>query len=391
MDSLNPPPNEGSHPPRCHRILLFTSNLHGGGAERVLSRLASHWATQERSVTLVTIDSATPRDFPLPPQVERIPLNLSGPQGWGGPIRANWQRIQGLRQIIRQVRPEVILSFIDQANVVALLAARGLGIPVVISERADPRFHQIGRSWQWLRRRVYREAAALVVLSPEVAEWFTPLVARKRIVVIPNAISAPSDVAQRREPIVLAVGRLSPEKGFDRLIEVARSLHERGTLRDWRFVIVGEGPARAALAQQASELPAGTVEFAGWVADPAPWYARAGMFVLPSRYEGFPNVLLEAMAAGVPAVAFENSGTRQIIRDAGEGLLVPEGDVAAMGEAVERLILDEDARRKLGVAGKGVVSRFGEPEIYARWDRVIDWVSLANFPESLEVLSGLGE
>lgn len=391
MDPLNLSQSQAPPPSPRRRILLFTSNLHGGGAERVLSRLANHWARQGRSVVLVTIDRVSNQDFLLDDKVERIALDLSGSQGRGGPIRANWRRVRGLRQIIRRVQPEVIVSFIDQANVVALLAARGLGVPVVVSERADPRWHQIGRPWQWLRRRTYTKAAALVVLSREVAEWFTDFVARTRIVIIPNAISRPPNTSQTQETIVLGVGRLSPEKGYDRLIEVARGLHKRGTLRGWRFVVVGEGAARAALEQQASDLPGGTVEFVGWVADPGPWYARAGIFALPSRYEGFPNALMEAMAAGVPSVAFENSGTRQVIQTGRDGLLIPEGDVGAMTDAVERLISDDAERRRIGEAARMVASRFDEREIYNQWDRVIDLAGLAKFPDSLEALSGSGE
>lgn len=382
------------------RLVLVAPNLYGGGAERTLARLANHWSKQGRFVTVVTIAGINPEDFPLEGRVDRIGLGLVGGGGLTEAVRGNYERIKAVRWAIRELRPDVVVSFIDQANVLALLAAKPLGVPVVISERTDPVKHEIGASWRWMRRRTYRSAAALVVLTQETARLMSRLVASERIAVIPNAIPTAVPTlagpfrrrrfSEDREQIVLAVGRLAAAKGFDRLIEAVGHLHRRGEFSDWRLVILGDGPDRESLEAQAADLPPGMVEFVGRVADPTDWYRRASLFALPSRYEGFPNALLEAMAEGLPAVAFENGATRQIIRHEWDGLIVPEGDTKALAEAMYGLLADADYRESLGRAACDVADRFSEADFCSRWDSVIDSASLSEAPDLELAACGVG-
>src|SRR5690606_33738003 len=129
---------------RTLRIVLFAPNLHGGGAERTLARLASHWASQGHTVTLVTLAAASPEDFSIPVNVIRVGLGLTAEAA--GPfsaLRNNLERIRALRDVFRTAQPDIVVSFIEQANVLALLAARPLSVPVVISERTDPERHVV--------------------------------------------------------------------------------------------------------------------------------------------------------------------------------------------------------------------------------------------------------
>ena len=369
------------------RLLLFAPSLHGGGAERTLARLANHWTEQGRFVTVMTVAAAHSNDFPLLPGIERIGLGLAGNGGLLGKLPSNFSRIWAVREVIRDLRPEMVVSFIEQANVLALLAARPLDVPVVVSERSDPAKHAISPPWPWLRRYTYPQAAAVVVLTKETAELISSFVPSDRITVIPNSVPAPPANPEPEsnvppEPIVLGVGRLSHEKGFDQLLEAVALLESRGTFSGWRLVLAGEGDARAALEEQAAALPAGMVEFTGQVSDPNEWYRRASLFALPSRYEGFPNALLEAMAAGLPAVAFEDAATRQIIRHDWDGLLVPAGDVVALADALSTLMQNPTHRETLGRAARDVSGRFAEQEIWSRWDAVVDQPSLQELSNS---------
>jgi glycosyltransferase involved in cell wall biosynthesis len=363
------------------RLFLFAPNLNGGGAERVLARLAAHWAGQGREVTLVTLAAASPEDFPLPPQVRRVGLGLTADSGGLlGAVRNNLRRVRAVRAALREARPEVVVSFIEQANVLALLAARPLRVPVVISERTDPARHPVSRLWDFLRRRTYPWCAALVVLTREIAEKMRPVVRRRPVVVIPNGVTAPAvERTSEATLVILGVGRLDEAKGFDRLVEAFARVAER--FPQWRLVIIGEGPKRAGLERTvAARGLSGRIELPGRAADPAAWYGRADVFALPSRYEGFPNALLEAMAAGLPAVAFdEPSAVREVIRHGEDGLLVPDGDVASFAESLALLMSQPERRTRMGEAAREVVTRFSLDAFYGRWDAVIDAAADGDF------------
>ncbi len=368
---------------RADRLALFAPNLSGGGAERTLARLATHWADQGREVTLVTLAEVSPDDFPVPNSVRRVGLGLTADSsGLLGAVRNNLRRVREVRAAFREARPEVVVSFIEQANVLALLAARPLALPVVISERTDPARHPVSRFWGFLRRRTYPRCAALVVLTDEIAEGMRPIVGGRPVVVVPNGI-APATVAaaQGRSRTVLGVGRLENAKGFDRLVEAFAVVAGRSP--NWTLVIVGEGPQRELLERLVIERGlTGRVNLPGRSADPSEWYARAGVFALPSRYEGFPNALLEAMSHGLPAVAFDGpAAVRRVIRDGIDGRLVPDGEIGRFAEAAEELMAGDDRRRSMGEAAREVVTRFSREAFFARWDEMVDAAATGDFSQ----------
>src|SRR5262249_41998587 len=205
--------------------------------------------------------------------------------------------VRVLRQAFIASKPDVIIGFMDISNVVALLAARGMSVPIIVNEQTHPAFHYIGWHWQILRRLVYPRAASLVCPTHSVISWL-----QKRINVrgdkIPNPVEAVLACTQRAEGInqenvnrtVVAMGRLSREKGFDLLLEAFSRIANKHS--GWRLKILGEGPLRSQLLTQAEELNlSGRVEFAGAVSDPFPILVGSDLFVFSSRYEGFGNAL----------------------------------------------------------------------------------------------------
>jgi glycosyltransferase involved in cell wall biosynthesis len=171
------------------------------------------------------------------------------------------------------------------------------------------------------------------------------------------------------------MGRLSREKGFDVLMRAfARCA---ATRPDWSLLIAGEGEERAHLVDLRGRLGlAARVRLPGRVADPGGLLRRADLFVLPSRHEGFPNALLEAMACGLPVVAFDcPSGPAEIVRPGQDGLLVPACDEEALAAAMRRLMDDEAERRRLGARAVEVLERFGLDRVMAAWETVVDGVA----------------
>jgi glycosyltransferase involved in cell wall biosynthesis len=358
------------------RLLLVASSLGGGGAERVLLRLAEHWRDAGHEVHLVTISSAMADFHSIPSGITRHALGLEADaRSLLAGVRANWGRVRALRALIGHVAPRVVVSFLSETNVLALIAGRGSGVPVVVSERVDPRRHSLRRPWEWLRRLTYPQAAGLVVQTEGVAAWARALVAPARVHVVPNAAETlPVGTAPAwlpASPFIAGMGRLTPQKGFDMLIRAFATFSERRP--DWRLVILGEGEERAALELLAGGLGLqGRVLLPGAIASPGSVLTSASFFVLSSRYEGFPNALLEAMALGLPCVATDcDSGPREVVSDGVDGLLVRVNDSEALATAMASLADDDGLRQRIGGAARAAAQRYAPAGVFALWDAVL--------------------
>jgi GalNAc-alpha-(1->4)-GalNAc-alpha-(1->3)-diNAcBac-PP-undecaprenol alpha-1,4-N-acetyl-D-galactosaminyltransferase len=381
-----PEPVVARQPSVRRRITFVISSLRAGGAERVLSRMANYWAERDWPVTLVTLEP-TARDFyPVHPAVERVELNASGVSTtlWRA-LWSNWTRIRRIGSAIRASRPEVVISFMVPTTVITLLAARRAHVPVVVSERTDPSRAPLARVWATLRRITYPWAAAVVVQTPEVELWAESFLRKDRVHVIPNPVvapparsneqatdAAPVDVAiDRSARHVLAIGRMDTNKAFDLLIRAFAQCHAGRP--NWQLTILGEGEERRRLEALTAELGiVSHVHLPGTVSDPTPTLRGADVFVLASRYEGFPNALLEAMAAGLPVVATASRGSSRIVRDDVDGILVPIDDVPALAAAIAALMDDEPRRLRLGRRAMEVTERFNVEQIMSAWESVID-------------------
>jgi len=361
------------------RLTLVVPSLALGGAERVVARMANHWAARGDAVTVITLSAPVTDTYPLDPPVTRVALDLMrDSRGSIGAFFNNWVRVRRLREAIRQSQPDTVISFTDRMNVVMLLACRSLSADTVVSERIDPSQQPLGRMWSWLRRRVYPRARALVVQTESVRQQMEPLMCGRTIYVISNAVDAPTgdwparELRQSTGSLQLAaMGRLAPQKGFDLLIDAfARAAEDKP---NWSLSILGEGPERRRLDEQIHERGLeGRVRLCGWVSDPTAVLRNCDAFVLSSRFEGFPNALLEAMALGLPSIALDcPSGPAEIIRNEVDGLLVPTGDVSALTAAIRRLLSDDQLRVRLGAEAVRVVDRFSNERYFAHWEEVL--------------------
>jgi GalNAc-alpha-(1->4)-GalNAc-alpha-(1->3)-diNAcBac-PP-undecaprenol alpha-1,4-N-acetyl-D-galactosaminyltransferase len=368
------------------KLLLVIPALTAGGAERVISLLANYWAGKSWPVTLVTLDEPSSDFYPRHPGVKRIGLGLMAESlSLGAAVRHNWRRVKRLRQVIRVERPEIVISFVDTVNVLTVLATFGLGLPVIISERTEPRHHNPGRMWLGLRRLTYPWADAIVAQSASVCQWLRHLSGKRPFcTVIPNPLNPDIPEGQGSRPkettpidglsnrrLVMSLGRFSLEKGYDLLIRGFALVAPDHPV--WDLVIIGDGPERDALGQLAAQLGiASRVHFPGRLENPAILLSQADLFVLPSRYEGFPNALLEAMACGVAAISFDcPSGPREIIRDGVNGLLVPPENIQMLSAAMARLMADAGARQRLAAKAVEVKARFSLEKVGMQWEALL--------------------
>lgn len=284
-----------------------------------------------------------------------------------------------LAAVLRSTAADILLCHGYKADILGRLAARRVGIPAVAVSRGWTGENRKVRLYEWLDRRHLRFLDHVVCVSDgqaaKVRRWCD--VPESRITVIRN--SARLGAFERYDPtargrllgffadsdrgrvgqdsgseitrVVLAAGRLSPEKGFSVLIEAAGSF-----LRDERAVgviLFGEGVLRSDLERRVGELGlAGRVRLPGFRTDLDALIGAADVVVLPSLTEGLPNVALEASAAGVPVVATAVGGTPEVIADRETGLLVPPNDPAALAAKVGGLLRDQEARSRMGAAGR---------------------------------------
>lgn len=387
------------------RITLIISSLLGGGAERTVANMANYWVAQNWQVTvLVLVGARTPVRYRLHPDVLYQPLGLLAPEERGPSLFSRlqksaweilhwsfwkhlsvslWQflrlnRIQGfwiIRQGIRNSRPQAVISFIDQMNIVALFVSIGLKIPIIVSERTDPFMVPLGNIWKKLRKLLYPWAAAVVVQTERAREYFSERI-QKRITVIPNAVPGPPEKIDKRnnsEPMLVAMGRLSPEKGYDILFQAFALVHKKHPA--WKLTVIGEGPLRDELEMLRNDLGLqNAIQMPGWSDTPQEYLAQAKLFVMASRFEGFPNALCEAMACGLPVVSTETAGTRAIVRPEIDGLLIPAEDVKALVAALDRMLTDPKLRKNMGDRAVEVTERFSEKKIMKCWEQVLTQV-----------------
>ncbi|TWT55039.1 alpha-1,4-N-acetyl-D-galactosaminyltransferase [Rubripirellula amarantea] len=355
------------------KIACLIHSLDGGGAERVMAGLASRLANRSHQVTLITLDDGTSDRHRVNKCVQRLALNVMGPSR--GKLSGAWNvlhRVHRIRTELAKVSPDVLLSFCDRTNVLAGLAVGPVKshghIPTVLSERSDPTRQKLPKLWRWLRRRAYRSADLIVTQTDDAADFFREHGFRTPVQVIASAVDQPPFASDRKMAAsnrrIIGVGRLAHEKGFDRLLDAFAILSPK--YPDWTLRILGEGDRRPDLEKQIADYGlTDRVSLPGWVSPAWNELGEATIFVLPSRYEGFPSALMEAMAMGVPSVALaEQAGSKAIIRDRENGWLAgPTAEEIA--KAIEETISNESQREVIARNGVDVLETFG-------WDVMVD-------------------
>jgi glycosyltransferase involved in cell wall biosynthesis len=326
-------------------IAIYLPSLHGGGAERAMVTLANGFADRGLKVDLVLACAEGPYLAEVSPVVRVVDLQSSR-------VLAS---LPGLVRYLRRERPRTMLSALSHANVVAIMARMlsRITVRLVISERSNlSRSSSKPQNWRaWimlpLMRMSYRKAGGVVAVSRGVADDLAKTInlPRDRISVIYNPVVTSELIEKSRAPlehpwlskgnppVILGVGRLTRAKDFTTLIHAfarVRAVH------DCRLVILGEGELRQELEALVQTLGVqDSVQLPGFAENPFAWMSRVRLFVLSSRWEGLPNVLIQAMACGAAVVSTDcPSGPNEILEGGKWGKLVPVGDIEALTKAI---------------------------------------------------------
>lgn len=358
---------------------IKSMDLSGGGAERVLSVVASGLAARGHDVSVLTFDAPGGRSFyPLDARVRRIALGV-GPTDRRTDGSVFLARLRALRRAARAERPDAAVGFMHSTFVPLALATAGLGMPLVASEHIVPEYYRDRRREYALLVLGCLLSKRVTVLSAAVRDLY-PRFLRPRMVPMPNPVvvakvdrSPSSNTAATR--IVLSVGRLEAQKDHATLIDAFAKIADR--FPDWNLRVVGDGSLRAPLAQKIAEHGLEQrVTLAGTVTNIGAEYARAEVMAVPSRFESFGMATAEALSAGLPVVGFADCpGTNELVRHGESGWLVEVGArddrARAYADGLAALMADDGLRRRLGEAGRESVRQFDPESIVSRWEALL--------------------
>jgi glycosyltransferase involved in cell wall biosynthesis len=370
------------------RIGLLVPSLEMGGAERVASTLANRWAQLGHQVTLMTFSDPSSDAFELVSAVRRVVIGGAQVSTCFLPaLRKNALRWHRVRQQLLKSQLDVALSFLNVPN--SCLALAGLGTPTVCigSERSYPPAEIFSAAEKWARWWMYGCLDAVVAQTEDTAAWLRLHTRAKTVAAIPNPVQLPLPSTQPRvdpqqwlqpdAPVMLAVGRLNEGKRFDMLLRAFAQAcaGQHGTQR-WQLAILGDGPLHASLLELVNSLGLqGRVCLPGRVGNVGDWLARADAFAMTSRYEGYPNALLEALASGVPAVACDVlTGPRELIQHGVNGLLVsahsPDAVHEALTVALRQMMSNDLMRSQMADQAHQTEHQHAMATIGARWEAV---------------------
>lgn len=352
------------------RVLFVISTLKAGGAERVMAVLSSYFA-KNNDVSVVKFDNDD-SFYEFDKRVKLLNLDYGNDDmGIVGNFKKRFGKIFALRKLIKSGSFDIVISFIDNSNILACLANFRLKTPLIISEHTN---HLLLKPtlWKILRRLCYPLADGLCVLSGLDYEYYK-FVKKRKIIYNPLWIDTVKINHSGKEKVILAVGRLIHLKGFDIFIK-AISLVEKELLKGYKIYIAGDGKLRAELSTLAANYGV-EIEFLGNRSDIINFYEKAEIFVLSSRMEGFPNVLIEALAFGCAVVSTNcKTGPSEVIVDRENGFLVEIDDAKMMAEKITTLIKNQNLVKEFSQSAIKSVQNLSVKKIAASWSEFIDEV-----------------
>ncbi|MCB0353415.1 MAG: glycosyltransferase family 4 protein [Bdellovibrionales bacterium] len=366
------------------KIVFIISSLGTGGAERALSLLASSFANHGDDVSIATFAGrrVTPAYF-LHPQigVHNVDEDLQG-KSLLYKVKGVFRVLSKIKSFVKDKAPDVVVTFMDQTNVLSLIALRSEGIPVVVCEQIHPEYSSLVNPRQFFfvracarlfRNFCYSRASGIVVVARQskdaLPKWLIP-----KVHVIQNPVARPQlEPTEIRLPpqSIVALGRLEEQKRFDILIRAFALIHEKYPA--WELFVFGEGSKREALEKLISDLGLGSVvHLPGITNAPYQVLKQAEIFALSSDFEGFPLSLGEALASGKPVVVTNcPSGPAELVQHGVNGYLCPIGDYRAFASHLEKLVSSTGLVSRMGESAKISVEKYSLERIFYKWRELL--------------------
>lgn len=347
------------------RLVIVTRCLLSGGAERVVSELANYAIKVGIECSVIMLD-----EYEVFYKVDdSIKLYTIGKQS-SNPLFDKFKRYKKVRSIVKSLEPDLVLTLPEDIGIYVIPAMIGSGIPVVVSERNNPWVMPYNKLSRIMRKIFYPCAAGYVFQTQMAASFFSEKIqSRGRVIPNPLDISKiPSPFVGQRKKTVVAAGRLDNQKNFKLLIDTFAAFYK--THPDYSLRIFGEGGLRTELENYAQTvLPDGVWSMPGRDINWLEKSVGCSMFVLSSDYEGMPNALIEAMAAGIPSISTDcpSGGSAELIENNENGILIPVKDKEAMVQAMNKIADDKEFADGLSAKGMLLRKKLETDKISSKW------------------------
>lgn len=356
------------------KIAFYIGDLGKGGAERVMVNLAEYFHQQSYPVVMVTKEK-TVEEYELNPAIPRILADITQEELTKSRLRNLLRRILKLRKIWKREKPDVIVSFIGKNNFMALVSSFFLKITVIVSVRSAPAREYKGTLKRLLSHTLFRTADGIVLQTSEAFSFF-PKAVQKKAVRLSNPLSPDfvrSPYKGERKKEIVTAGRIDDNKNQIMLVKAFARLTEE--FPEWSCILYGYGDGYEKVAAYVKEkgleekvlLPGRTTGIADKI-------CQSDIFVLPSKVEGMPNALMEAMVLGLAVISTDCpcGGPADLINQGENGILIPVDDEQALTEALRELLTKPEYKLKLQENGAKLIAQIHPDVVNREWEEYIN-------------------
>jgi glycosyltransferase involved in cell wall biosynthesis len=355
-----------------YNIIFVIDSLGTGGAERSLIGIANHLNNNGHKITIMALSQEE--------CIYEINTGINIIDNY--PFKPGLLCIFDIRRIIKKIAPDIVISFLPTSNTLTTIALRFSQIPLIISDRCNNKIEfdtiRFSKKFKLLCKYAWRFADKFVVQTEGSKTYFKNSkfkIKEERIRVIENPVRPIKILNPHKEikrPAIIGLGRFDERKGFHLLIDAFSRIANK--YPEWNLVIHGYGDYLEVYKKQIKEYSLEKRIFLpGVTKDAYAEMSQGDIFVIPSFFEGFPNTLMEAMASGLPCIAFDfEYGARELISNNENGIIVPLKDVNKLTEALEELINNPQKRKLLGNNAKKVLETLKAEKIFEKWDQLIE-------------------
>ena len=365
-------------------IVIVVSAMNMGGAQRVVSILCNHWSQNGYTVTLISTFSDQKINYYQINNNVTLKYLINNPYfPKHKSFNLVWKLIN-LRRLIKSQKPDIVISFLTRVNVASALSTIGMKSPLIICERTFPPFPTLNNNFFWMYRILFKSVDRIIIQTLKGKTWLNQNFSNCNVQVIPNPVVyplpsnnermvSPNSVTSQSKKIILASGRMHKHKQFDVLIRAFSIVKDN--FKDWDLIILGDGEEIDNLNKMLIDFNLNKrVYLPGSVGNMSEWYDRADIFILSSLLEGFPNVLLEAMAHGLPCISFDcDTGPRDMIQDGVNGILInPKEKELGLSNAIIKMINNEKFRNNIANNSIFLRDKYSVDNIMQKWDNVLN-------------------
>ena len=346
------------------RILFVSGSMFRGGAQRVISLLANDYASSDWSVHIaLLIDIKV--EYSLNDSIEIHDISHKGNR-----LKNFSKWVNELKQVILEVKPDVIVSFAGRINVITLLANRGTGIPVLVSERNDPARDRRSSFEMWLCKKLYQKADRVVFQTKYQSEFYSKW-CKDNSVIIGNPISAPVYEGAHESKDIICVGKLMDQKNHPMMIRAFSKIASE--FADTQVYIYGEGRKRAELEQLIADSGmSSSIHLMGNSPEIFSIMQKNEYFVMCSDYEGLSNALLEAMMSGMVCITTSWSGVEEFVTDGVNGYLVPVNDSDALAAKLNEVLRCDNSNVRANAIA--TAKNYSSDKVLADWHAAIEGI-----------------